>query len=126
MVTHNTSANTINSSFGVYNAQTGLRLGTYTTSIAPNSQRIVSVGNLEAASGISPEGVYHYNIKADTSFTGYLQHLVNNRGCASDHRHDGNLRAVALRWRRRRSSLFLPWRAKATYSVRREGLADES
>ncbi len=79
VVIHNTSANTINPSFGIYNAQTGLRLGTYTTSIAPNSQRIVTIGNLEAAAGVSPAGVYHYNIKADSSFTGYLQHLLNNR-----------------------------------------------
>jgi V8-like Glu-specific endopeptidase len=79
IVIHNTSANTINPRFGIFHAQTGQRLGTYATTVAPNSQRIVSIGNLEVAAGISAAGVYHYNIKADTSFSGYLQHLLNNK-----------------------------------------------
>jgi hypothetical protein len=35
---------------------------------------------IEDAIGLTPgAGMYHYNIKLDTAFTGTLQHLVNNK-----------------------------------------------
>jgi len=79
VIIHNTSASSVTPSFGIYNAANGQRLGTYATTLAANSQRIITVGTLETAAGISANGVYHYNIKADGAFTGYLQHLLNNR-----------------------------------------------
>ena len=34
---------------------------------------------METAASFSPQpGMYHYVVKADTNFTGYLQHVVNN------------------------------------------------
>lgn len=76
---HNTSANTITPSFGIYDGGSGARLGTFTPTIAPNSQRLVTVGSIEQAAGISPGGVYHYNMRAESGLTGYVQHMVNNK-----------------------------------------------
>ena len=78
---HNTSANTISHTFGIYNAADGSRVGTYSTSIAPNSQQILTMANMEAVAGINPGAskIYQYVIKAESGLSGYLQHLVNNR-----------------------------------------------
>jgi len=85
VVIHNTSTTSLNTSFGVYNSMTGQRLGTYTpTAIPANSQRVVTAVEIEANSGVSPTAgaIYQYNIRADSTFTGYLQHLVNNAAAA--------------------------------------------
>ena len=37
------------------------------------------MAHMEQAASITPSGtMYHYVVKADTAFTGYLQHVVNN------------------------------------------------
>ncbi len=80
VVVYNTGVAAVNISLGIYDARNGNRLGTYTTgSLQPNAQKRTTVAAMEAAALISPQpGMYHYVIKADTNFTGYLQHVVNN------------------------------------------------
>jgi hypothetical protein len=65
---------------GVYDARDGTKLGTYTTpSIPNNAQFMLSAASLEVAIGKSPtEGMYHYVVKTEGPFSGFLQHLVNN------------------------------------------------
>ncbi|MSO72016.1 MAG: trypsin-like serine protease [Rhodospirillaceae bacterium] len=80
VVFHNTGAGNISPALGIYNAQSGQRLGTFPTgTIAANSQKVVAMPALEAAAGFSPNGVYHYNVRADAVFSGYLQHLMTNK-----------------------------------------------
>lgn len=73
---------------GVYDARNGTRLGSYTTARIPSlGQVVVSMTDIEAALGINPSpGIYHYIIRIDSTFTGQLQHLVNNlkTGVVSD------------------------------------------
>lgn len=66
---------------GIYNADTGVRLGTYTTaSIAPGAQLLLSMTSLATAAGVpASQTLYHFVVKAETAFTGYLQHLVTNK-----------------------------------------------
>ena len=78
VVLHNTSAGTASPTFGIFDAQTGTRLGTYRATLAANSQQILTVGAMENAAGIIPSA-YHYIIKAESGFTGYMQHLLNNK-----------------------------------------------
>ena len=81
VVIYNTSASNISLSLGIYHQQTGQRLGTYSTGQIPaNGQQILPISTIEAGAGISPSATaaYHYNIKSDTAFTGYLQHLLND------------------------------------------------
>lgn len=65
----------------IYDARNGEMLGsTYTTTmVAPNGHISVPVSTIETAIGATPSaGQYHYVVEADSSFTGFLQHLVNN------------------------------------------------
>lgn len=66
---------------GIYDARNGARLGAYPTGIIPaGGQVIVSVAAMEAAAGITPNASqYHYVVKTEGAFTGFLQHLVDNR-----------------------------------------------
>ncbi len=77
----NTGMSSATVQLGIYNADTGTKLGTYTTSaIAAGAQLNVSVAALEQGAKISTENaIYHYDIKVEGTFTGYLQHLVNNK-----------------------------------------------
>ncbi len=82
VVIHNTSTNSVSLTLGIYHQQTGQRLGTYPTGQIPaNGQQLLTIQTIEAGAGITPaaSGAYHYNIKSDTAFTGYLQHLLNNQ-----------------------------------------------
>lgn len=82
VVIHNTGANSVSLTLGIYHQQTGQRLGTYPTGQIPaNGQQLLTIQTIEAGAGITPaaSGAYHYNIKSDTAFTGYLQHLLNNQ-----------------------------------------------
>jgi len=65
---------------GIYDSTNGTRLGTYTSaSIAANAQAIVTVAAIQSQAGITPTStMYHYTIKIENSFSGSLQHLVNN------------------------------------------------
>ena len=79
VVIHNTGSANISPALGIYNALSGQRIGTYPTgTIAANSQKVVAMPALEAAAGFSANGVYHYNVRADAVFTGYLQNLMTN------------------------------------------------
>ena len=80
IVINNTGAAPITPAFGIFDARDGTRLGTYTAdTIAPGGQAVVTVGTVEAALGFTPTaGMFHYVVKADAAFTGFLQHLVNN------------------------------------------------
>ncbi len=81
VVVHNTASTAVSVNLGMYNAQDGQKMGTYfTSSIPANAQKVVAVSDMEKAAGFSPGNtVYHYVIKAETNFTGYLQHLLNNQ-----------------------------------------------
>ena len=64
---------------GVFDARDGKRLGTYTTaSIAAGGEAVTPISAIEAAAGTPTAGMFHYVIKAEGVFTGYLQHLLNN------------------------------------------------
>jgi len=82
VVIYNTGTTATDISLGVYDARDGSRISTYTVNqLAPNAQKIVTVAAMEAAASprITPTGsMYHDVIKADGTFTGYLQQVVNN------------------------------------------------
>lgn len=80
VVVNNTGASAITVPLGIYDARNGARLGTYTTASIPGrGQRMPTVTEIEQAIGVTPTGaMYHYVIKADAAFTGFLQHIVNN------------------------------------------------
>ncbi len=80
VVIQNTGTTNAIVTLGIFDARNGARLGTYTSPmLAPNAQDIRSMPAIEAAAGIRPtDGMYHYIIKSDASFTGFLQHLVRN------------------------------------------------
>lgn len=80
IVIHNTGSGTVSPTLGIYNAETGQRITGYVaTAIPANGQSIVEIASLEKAAGITPSTAYHYNIVAETSFTGYLQQFLNNQ-----------------------------------------------
>ncbi len=80
VIIYNTATSNVSPTFGIYSAQTGQRLGTYVPGVlAANSQTVVVMSTLEAAAGVSASGTFHYNIKADVAFQGFLQHLLNNQ-----------------------------------------------
>jgi V8-like Glu-specific endopeptidase len=80
VVVYNTGVAAVNISLGIYDARNGNRIGTYSTgTLQPNAQKRTTVSAMETAASLSPQpGMYHYVVKADTNFTGYLQHVVNN------------------------------------------------
>ena len=52
-------------------------MGTFpTATIAANGQAVLAVTDIEKGAGITPNGVYHYVIKLEGAFTGFLQHYV--------------------------------------------------
>ena len=78
---HNTGTTATTVRLAIHDATTGVKLGKYTTvSIPPNGQVIVPVTALEAGAGVTPTSVqYHYVVRAESVFTGFLQHLVDNK-----------------------------------------------
>ncbi len=82
IVVHNTDLNSTTVTLGVYDANTGAKLGTITTpSINGNGQYIQSVVKLEglATPALHPSSAtFHYIFKVESSFHGSLQHFVNN------------------------------------------------
>jgi len=76
----NSGFNSVAPSFGIFDARTAVRLGTYAApSIRGNAQITRSVASIQAPAGIVlPEGANHLVIKADQSFSGFIQHLVTN------------------------------------------------
>jgi len=81
VVVNNTTAAAITATLAIYDATNGVRLGAYTTaSIPANGQVIVPISTIQTAIGITPTSVqYHYVIKTEGTFNGFLQHLVNNQ-----------------------------------------------
>ena len=71
---------------GIYNALDNSKLGSYVTnSISAGGEAIIPISNIEVASGISPTSpsnafadIYHYIIRAETPFQGFMQHLLLN------------------------------------------------
>ena len=81
VIIYNTGGTTTSAQLTLYDARDGRTLGTYMAGILPpESEIIVPVTALETFAGISPSaGMFHYNIKSDSGFTGILQQLVDNR-----------------------------------------------
>jgi hypothetical protein len=80
IVVYNTGTTAGAVSLTITDATTGNTLGTYQTLPIPaNGEQILSVSALESAAGITPKStISHYVVSALGTFTGYLQHLVNN------------------------------------------------
>ena len=82
VVITNTGAAAATATLEVYDAMSGTSQGTYTSpSIAPNAQFRATVATIEAAlvgMMLPVAGMNQYVITADSAFTGYLQHFVNN------------------------------------------------
>lgn len=101
VVINNTGVTAVNGpALGVYDARDGTKLGSYPIpNIQPNSSTVVPVTVIEAQAKITPtDGMYHYVIKAETPFTGFLQHLVNNTtaGVVTDMTTGCGLRATGV------------------------------
>ena len=80
IVINNTGSVATTVSLGIYDAATGNKRGTYVSpSISANGQAVVAVTTMEADIGMMPTAnMYHYVVKAESQFDGFLQHLVNN------------------------------------------------
>ena len=81
VVINNTGVTAVNGpTLSVYDARDGTKLGSYPVpNVPPNGSVVVPISGIEAQANVKPgDGVYHYVIKADTAFTGFLQHLVTN------------------------------------------------
>lgn len=65
---------------GIYDARNGQRLGGVATGQIPaNGQSMSSMLSIQNAIGYSaPADMFHFIVKAESPFTGYLQHLVRN------------------------------------------------
>ncbi len=98
IVVTNTATAAASVQLGIFDAGTGARLGTFATgTVAANGQATIAVSTIEATARITPAaGAYHYIIKSEGPFTGYLQHLVENKlaGFTSDLSTVCPLRAV--------------------------------
>ena len=80
VVVFNTGTVAANATIGIYDAATGSRLGSYSAQAVPaNGQALSTMVSMENASGVSPNGRTQYILKIENAFTGFLQHLMNNR-----------------------------------------------
>lgn len=77
---HNTGATQITVPLDIFDAATGIQVGSYTTaSIASKALVTISASAIESGAGIVPTAAQtHWVIKAQTPFSGFLQHVVNN------------------------------------------------
>jgi hypothetical protein len=66
---------------GIFDANNGVKLGTYTTAAIPRgTQQLLTVATIEAALNLKPTPIqYHYVVKIENAFVGTMQHLVNNQ-----------------------------------------------
>jgi len=66
---------------GIYDARDGKKITTYrTVAIPANGAIVIPVSDMETAKGYTPpEGLIHYVIKAESSFIGFIQHLLDNQ-----------------------------------------------
>jgi hypothetical protein len=75
----NAAAVPISLTLGVYGATDGIKLGAYEVSVPP-AGLVVTMSSIEAAAQIKPApGMFHYVVKAEKPFSGYLQHFVENK-----------------------------------------------
>ncbi|MBY0510497.1 MAG: trypsin-like serine protease [Rhodospirillaceae bacterium] len=81
VVLHNTGTVAATPRLTIYNGETGALITTYTTNVIPaNGQLTLEIATLEQLAGITPSAnSYHYNIVAETAFTGYVQQFLNNQ-----------------------------------------------
>lgn len=81
IVVNNTSGAESAVSLGIYDARNGAKLGTYvTTSIPANAQASLTVSSIETGASITPTAeMFHYIVRAEGGFGGFLQHLITNR-----------------------------------------------
>ena len=83
VVVHNTGSSATNVLLGIYDARNGNKITTYSTGLVPaNGQLILTVSEIEAGlvPPLNPTGtMYHYVIRVENNFTGYVQHLVENQ-----------------------------------------------
>lgn len=80
VVVANTGDASGRASLGLYDARNGNKLGTYeTASIAAGGKAVIEVSTIETGLNLVPSAEqFHYIVKLEGSFAGFLQHLVNN------------------------------------------------
>jgi hypothetical protein len=80
IVINNPSAVATSTTLTILDARDGTTLGTYNTPQVPaNGHIILASTAIEAAIGVTPSSnMYHYVVKADSGFKGFMQHLVTN------------------------------------------------
>ncbi|MBP02954.1 MAG: hypothetical protein CMM25_09110 [Rhodospirillaceae bacterium] len=79
---HNTSSNNSNPIFRVTDARDGSTFGSFTleNDILPHTSRMIYVSDLVELFGQQPESdQFHINLKLDRSFSGFVQHFVDNK-----------------------------------------------
>lgn len=80
VVVSNTGSAAAAVNLGFYDAQTGIKLGTFVTPVIPARGHLVqAVDVAENAAGLFPGNGAYYIVRAEGTFTGHLQHLVLNR-----------------------------------------------
>lgn len=83
VVVNNTGTQDAAVQLGIFDARNGTRLGSYTTAtIKAGGAQAIMVSSMETAATSPGPGMYHYVIKAETPFTGFFEHLVDNQSTA--------------------------------------------
>lgn len=104
VVVSNPTTIAITATLGIFDARKGTKLGSgsYTTASIPAGGRlIIPIATIQNAIGLNPgTTIYHYVIKAEGTFNGFLQHLVNNTtaGVITDMTTMCQLPAMAVRY----------------------------
>jgi len=82
ILAHNIGAKAADALIGVYDSNTGTRIGgVIIPDVPPNASAEFRMNEVEAALSFVPivvEGPYHYNLVQEGDFPGYLQHVVQN------------------------------------------------
>jgi len=84
VVVSNTGSAATTVTLGIYESKSGAKLGNWiTTSIPVSGQVNLSRSRIDWAAKILPSSgasaVYQYKVIAESTFTGFLQHLVTNK-----------------------------------------------
>jgi hypothetical protein len=81
IVVNNTGLTVEAVTLGIFDARNNNRLGTYQSApILSNGRLILPVAAIESAIPLTPPaGAFHYNVKAEGRFSGFLEHIVTNR-----------------------------------------------
>jgi hypothetical protein len=76
----NTGQDATPATIGFYDATTGSKLAAFTTpAIPPGGEAMESVADMETAAGLSPgPSSYHYVLKIEGHYAGFMQHLLMN------------------------------------------------